>query len=114
MPENDPYSNAPHLGPRVALTAAESQAALADAGRPVSFAAIVLSQHIAGGDGGAVRRYIHELEHGGRLQVDPWRLLERLALRFMPSPEEPPEDPDPADGAVARNTGEAGDSAAAA
>jgi hypothetical protein len=83
-----------HLGARVARAAARSHAAAADTAGAADVAAIVLSQHIAGGDEGAVRRYVHELEHGlGPAQVNLWRLLERLAVRFMPT--EPPEDPEP-------------------
>ncbi len=88
-----------HLGARVAHTTAQSHAAASAAARPADVAAIVLSQHIADGDEGAVRRYVHELEHGtGPAQVDPWRLLERLALRFMPA--EPSEDPGPGNSAA--------------
>lgn len=114
MPDNDPYQNAPHLQHRLGRTAAESHAAGAEAKRPVDLAALLLDQRIADGDEGAVRRYVHELEHGlGPLQVDPWRLLERLALRFMPT--DPPEDPEPGSGAAAAEASDrAGDSTAAA
>jgi hypothetical protein len=47
-------------------------------------AAIQVEGHIRGGDAGAVRRFVHELEYQlGPFRPSPWRLIEHLADRAI-------------------------------
>jgi hypothetical protein len=56
-----------------------------------------LTRHIAEGDAGAVRRFVHELEHGlGAWTVDPWRLLEHVAERLIGQRQPPNPGPESA------------------
>jgi hypothetical protein len=42
--------------------------------------AVIAAGHIRAGDAGAVRRLVHEIEHGlGPWSVEPWRLIEHMA-----------------------------------
>lgn len=87
-------TDATHLGDRMALTPAQAQAQRQEAHRGPSLAALVLSGHIANGDEGAIRRYLHELRHLSQDQVNPWHVLEHLALRLT---ADEPDDPEPAE-----------------
>jgi hypothetical protein len=84
MPTNDPYQNAPHLGPRLAVPDGSHPQRI---GQHETSAAIALEQLIRDGDLGGVRRFLHEAEHQlGPWRPDPWRLLEHVAARAIAAP----------------------------
>lgn len=98
MPSNDPVQNAPHLRPRLGVPAPDRLGSAA--GQHEHSVVLQLERHIGDGDDGAVRRFVHELEHElGPFRVSPWRLLEHLAERAIGrrsaerSPEAAPESP---------------------
>jgi hypothetical protein len=79
VPDNEPYQNAPHLVPRMAVPAASHPPAI---GQHEHSSAIQIEEHFRAGDLGAIRRHIVELEHGlGPWTANPWRLLEHLCAR---------------------------------
>jgi hypothetical protein len=77
VPENDPYQNAPHLQPRLAVQEGSHPPGI---GQHEISSAIALEQYIRDGDLGAARKFLHEAEYRlGVWRPDPWRLLEHLA-----------------------------------
>ena len=88
MPDNDPRSDTTHLHERLGVPAGgvygpqPGQAERITAGQIVSLC--------AAGDIGAVRRVLHEHEHGlVSWASDPWRLLEAIADRLRQPEAEP-------------------------
>ena len=109
MPDNDPVNNAPHLHHRLGVDASSHPDPI---GQHERSSAIVLEQHILDGDHGAVRRFVHELEHGLSVwTVSPWRLIEHLADRAIGRQHEAPEACPDGDSAPVPSPA-AGDSAA--
>jgi hypothetical protein len=50
-------------------------------------AAARLAEHVAAGDIGAVRQFVHQLEHGlGPFRAHPWRLVEAMASLAITCP----------------------------
>ena len=83
---------------RMARTTGTAAADQAERDGYLTTVASVLAGRIASGDEGAVRRFIHELEHGispwRNVNVDPWRLAEHLAVAAIRRTSAPAERPD--------------------
>jgi hypothetical protein len=82
VPENDPFQNAPHLVPRMAVPAGSYGP---EPGLSERVKAQEIEDLLAAGDTGGVRRLLRELEHGrgAFADTDPWRLLEQLVILGM-------------------------------
>jgi hypothetical protein len=75
-----------HMQHRTGQTAAE--AAAPHPRTPVMLAASVrLGELAALGDAGALRQFVHELQHGDVWCLDPWSLLEFHLLRLAAAPK---------------------------
>jgi hypothetical protein len=98
MPNNDPYQNAPHLQPRLAVKDGSHPPRI---GQDETSSAIALERHIHDGDLGAVRKFLHEAEYQlGPFRPDPWALLEHMAARAiarLAGPGQGPETPERGD-----------------
>jgi hypothetical protein len=99
VPEHDPFQNAPHLVPRMAVPAGSYGP---EPGLSERVKAQEIGDLLAAGDPGGVRCLLRDLEHGrgAFADTDPWRLLEQLLIFGMirPCPAPAAAAPDPAGG----------------
>ena len=96
MPNNDPYQNAPHLQPRLAVAVGGTD----DGARFDGWGGPPVPQHIRtwhqmhadeyvrrlaeGGTGGEAFGYLHSLRYGpASAYVDPWRLVGMIAGQVL-------------------------------
>lgn len=57
----------------------------------ITVVASAIAGHIADRDEGAIRRLVNDLEHGlGVWRVNPWRLIEHMAVTAIPPAERAP------------------------